>query len=118
MFVFEIFSISFNKGVRRCYNNTIFFTVSVFGIKGINFIYTEPGQGNRFYGTSLYDVKKTANVGKRSKIGFDATEALLKSMGIRDSLPMRYDSNQLDKICKLITKKGIVCDHGDYMDVS
>tara|TARA_B100001057_G_scaffold225866_1_gene226294 strand:- start:1925 stop:2254 length:330 start_codon:yes stop_codon:yes gene_type:complete len=89
-----------------------------FNIKGINFIYTEPGQGNRFYGTSLYDVKKTANVGKRSKIGFDATEALLKSMGIKDSLPMRYDSNQLDKICKLITKKGIICDHGDYMDVS
>jgi len=89
-----------------------------FNIKGINFIYTEPGQGNRFYGTSLYDVKKTANVGKRSKIGFDATEALIKSMGIRDSLPMIYDSNQLDKICKLITKKGIICDHGDYMDVS
>ena len=86
-----------------------------FNIKGINFVYTDRG---RFYGTSLYDVKKTANVGKRSKIGFDATEALIKSMGIRDSLPMIYDFNQLDKICKLITKKGIVCDHGDYMDVS
>ena len=86
-----------------------------FNIKGINFVYTDRG---RFYGTSLYDVKKTANVGKRSKIGFDATEALIKSMGIRDSLPMIYDSNQLDKICKLITKKGIDCDHGDYMDVS
>ena len=45
-----------------------------FNIKGINFVYTDRG---RFYGTSLYDVKKTANVSKRSKIGYDATVALL-----------------------------------------
>ena len=44
-----------------------------FKIKGINFIYTDRG---RFYGTSLYDVAKTANVNKRSKIGFDDTEKL------------------------------------------
>jgi len=32
-----------------------------FNIKGINFVYTDRG---RFYGTSLYDVAKTANVNK------------------------------------------------------
>ena len=37
-----------------------------FKIKGINFIYTDRG---RFYGTSLYDVAKTANVNK-SQIEF------------------------------------------------
>ena len=67
-----------------------------FKIKGIDFVYTE--QGGRFYGTSLYDVAKTANVNKRSKID--------------------YEDGTLDKICKELKKKGIVCDHGDYMDVS
>jgi len=86
-----------------------------FNIKGINFVYTDRG---RFYGTSLYDVKKTANVNKRSKIGYDATEALLSSMGIKDSFPMFYEPGKLDSICKKVSKKGIVCDHGDYMDVS
>ena len=86
-----------------------------FNIKGINFIYTDRG---RFYGTSLYDVKKTANVSKRSKIGYDATVALLSSMGIKDSFPMIYEPGELDAICKKVSKKGIVCDHGDYMDVS
>ena len=86
-----------------------------FNIKGINFIYTDRG---RFYGTSLYDVAKTANVNKRSKIGYADTEKLLKSLGIKDSFPMYYDIGELDSICKQVTKKGIVCDHGDYMDVS
>ena len=86
-----------------------------FKIKGINFIYTDRG---RFYGTSLYDVAKTANVGKRSKISYDDTEKLLKSLGIREELPRYYEDRTLDKICKELKKKGIVCDHGDYMDVS
>ena len=86
-----------------------------FNIKGINFVYTDRG---RFYGTSLYDVKKTANVNKRSKIGYDATEALLSSLGIKEKLPMYYEDGTLDKICKELTRKGIACDHGDYMDVS
>ena len=48
-----------------------------------------------------------------------ATVALLKSsMGIKDSFPMFYDIDELDSICKQVSKKGIVCDHGDYMDVS
>ena len=86
-----------------------------FNLKGINFVYTDRG---RFYGTSLYDVKKTANVNKRSKIGYDATVALLSSMGIKDSFPMFYEPGELDAICKKVSKKGIVCDYGDYMDVS
>lgn len=86
-----------------------------FKIKGINFIYTDRG---RFYGTSLYDVAKTANVNKRSKIGFDDTEKLLKSLGVKERLPMSYGPSTLDRICKELTKKGIVCDHGDFMDVS
>jgi len=84
-------------------------------IKGINFVYTDRG---RFYGTSLYDVAKTANVNKRSKIGYADTEKLLKSLGIKDSFPMYYDTDELDNICKQVSKKGMVCDHGDYMDVS
>ena len=86
-----------------------------FNIKGINFIYTDRGY---FYGTSLYDVAKTSNVSKRSKIGYKDTEKLLKSLGIKDSFPMYYDIDELDSICKQVSKKGIVCDHGDYMDVS
>ena len=86
-----------------------------FKIKGINFVYTDRG---RFYGTSLYDVKKTSNVSKRSKIGFDDTEKLLKSLGVKERLPMSYGPGTLDRICKELTRKGIVCDHGDYMDVS
>ena len=86
-----------------------------FKIKGINFIYTDRG---RFYGTSLYDVAKTANINKRSKIGFDDTEKLLKSLGVKERLPMSYGPGTLDRICKELTRKGIVCDHGDIMDVS
>jgi len=87
-----------------------------FKVKGISFIYTE--QGGRFYGTYLYDVAKTANVGKRSKIGLDDTNKLLKSIGIKNQVPAYYETDDLDKVCKELKKKGIVCDHGDYMDVS
>jgi hypothetical protein len=87
-----------------------------FTIKGIDFVYTE--QGGRFYGTSLYDVAKTSNVSKKSKIGLDATNELLKSIGIKDEAPYSYEPHELEKICKQLTKKGIVCDYGDYMDVS
>jgi len=87
-----------------------------FNIKGINFIYTE--QGGRFYGTSLYDVAKTANVNHKAKIGFDATNELLKSIGIKDEVPSRYETAELDKVCKQLKKKSIVCDYGDYMDIS
>jgi len=31
---------------------------------------------------------------------------------------MYYEDGTLDKICKELTRKGIACDHGDYMDVS
>ena len=87
-----------------------------FKVKGINFVYTE--QRNRFYGTGLYDVAKTANVNKRSKIGLDETNRLLKSMGIKNQVPAYYETDDLDKVCKELRKKGIVCDYGDYMDVS
>ena len=75
-----------------------------FNIKGINFVYTDRG---RFYGTSLYDVAKTANVNKRSKIGYADTEKLLKSLGIKNSFPMYYDIGELDSICKQVTKKAL-----------
>ena len=88
----------------------------LFKVKGINFIYTE--QRGRFYGTSLYDVAKTANVNKRSKIGLDDTNKLLKLMGIKNQVPAYYETDDLDKVCKELKKKGIVCDYGDYMDVS
>ena len=87
-----------------------------FKIKGMNFVYTE--QGGRFYGTYLYDVAKTANVQWTSKISIDETNKLLKSLGIKLELPNRYDDRDLDKICKEVSKKSIVCDHGYYMDVS
>ena len=87
-----------------------------FKVKGINFVYTE--QRNRFYGTGLYDVAKTANVNKRSKSGLDDTNKLLKSMGIKNQVPAYYETDDLDKVCKELRKKGIVCDYGDYMDVS
>lgn len=86
-----------------------------FKIKGINFVYTD---GGRFYGTSLYDVAQTSNVGKRSKIGFDETQKLLTSLGVKEKLPGDYGTARLDRICKELKKKGIVCDHADIMDVS
>ena len=45
-------------------------------------------------------------------------DKLLKSLSIKLELPDRYDSSDLDKICKEVSKMGVVCDHGDYMDVS
>jgi|21_taG_2_1085346.scaffolds.fasta_scaffold15143_5 hypothetical protein len=87
-----------------------------FNIKGMSIIYIE--QNQRFYGTSLYDKPVTANVSKRSKIGYDATEALLSSMGIKDKLPERYDPVKLDKIGKQVERKGIKFDASDIMDVS
>ena len=87
-----------------------------FAIKGIDFIYTE--QGGKFYGTSLYDVAKTANVNKKSKIGLSATNELLKSIGIKDEVPSRYETDELDNVCKQLKKKGIACDYGDHMDIS
>ena len=87
-----------------------------FKIKGMSFIYTE--QGGRFYGTYLYDVAKTSNVQHTSKISLDDTNKLLKSIGIKGEVPSSYGPSPLDKICKELKKKGIVCDHGDYMDVS
>jgi len=99
-----------------------------FKIKGMSFIYTEQGGrfygtylydvAGRFYGTYLYDVAKTSNVQHTSKISIDETNKLLKSLGIKSELPNRYDDRDLDKICKEVSKKGVVCDHGDYMDVS
>jgi hypothetical protein len=87
-----------------------------FNIKGISFIYTE--QSGKFYGAYLYDVAKTANVNHRAKIGLDETNALLKSIGIKDEVPSRYETAELDKVCKQLKKKSIVCDYGDYMDIS
>ena len=60
----------------------------------------------------------TANLSKRFKTSYDDTEKLLKSLGIKEELPNRYEPDLLDKICKELKKKSIVCDHGDYMDVS
>ena len=58
-----------------------------FSIKGIDFVYTE--QGGKFYGTSLYDVAKTANVSKKSKISLDflLTFADRKSTRLNSSHP-------------------------------
>jgi len=48
----------------------------------------------------------------------DDTNKLLKSMGIKNQVPAYYETDDLDKVCKELRKKGIVCDYGDYMDVS
>jgi len=87
-----------------------------FNIKGMSIIYII--QNQKFYGTSLYDKPATANISKRSKIGYDATEALLSSMGIKDKLPMKYDLAKLSKIGKQVERKGIKFDAGESMDVS
>lgn len=86
-----------------------------FDVKGINFTYTDVG---RFYGASVYDVPKTANVSKRAKFSLSEITQFLASIGIKDEVPVRYDTKDLDKICKKLTKQGIVCDHDDSMDVS
>ena len=86
-----------------------------FDVKGINFTYTDVG---RFYGASVYDVPKTANVSKRAKFSLSEITQFLASIGIKDEVPVRYDTKDLDKICKKLAKKGIVCDHDDSMDVS
>tara|TARA_R110001592_G_scaffold253079_2_gene515944 strand:+ start:1819 stop:2346 length:528 start_codon:yes stop_codon:yes gene_type:complete len=87
-----------------------------FNIKGISIIYTE--QGGRFYGTSLYDVPKTSNVSKKSKIGLDDTNALFKSMGIKGEVSRFYEPDELEKFAKQLKAKGIVYDYADIMDVS
>ncbi len=86
-----------------------------FDVKGINFTYTDVG---RFYGASIYDVPKTANVSKRAKFSLSEITQFLASIGIKDEVPVRYDTKDLDKICKKLAKQGIVCDHDDSMDVS
>lgn len=88
-----------------------------FEVKGIGFTYTE--QRGRFYGAYLYDVAKTANVQWRAKLrSIEEVNTFLKSAGVKGNLPERYDERELDKLCKEISKKGIVCDHDDHMDVS
>ena len=87
-----------------------------FNIKGMSIIYVE--QNQRFYVTSLYDKPVTANISKRTKIGYDMTQQLLSSIGIKDKLPMRYDPDKLDKIGKQVERKGIKFDASDIMDVS
>ena len=88
-----------------------------FNIKGLHFIYTE--QKGRFYGTSLYDshlalVKRR----KTSKLSLAETNELLKSIGIKTEVPSYYETAELDKLCKELSKKGIACDYGDHMDIS
>jgi len=87
-----------------------------FKVKGINFSYIE--QNGKFYGASLYDVAKTANVNKKVKFGLDEINSFLKSIKIKDEVPFRYEEEELEVICKQLRKKGIVCDYDDVMDVS
>ena len=87
-----------------------------FKVKGINFTYVE--QNGKFYGASLYDVAKTANVNKKVKFGLDEINSFLKSIKIKDEVPSRYEEEELEVICKQLRKKGIVCDYDDVMDVS
>jgi hypothetical protein len=89
---------------------------TAFTVKGINFVYTE--QGGKFYGASLYDVAKTANASRKSKVDLDTINTLLKSIGIKDEVPYRYETDELAKICKQLKKKGVVCDYVDNMDIS
>ena len=86
-----------------------------FVIKGINIVYTDAG---RFYGTSLFDVPKTANVGKRSKIGLNDTNELLQQLGINFKVDRFYEPGRLSQLTSKLKAKGIVFDHGDFMDVS
>ena len=88
-----------------------------FEVKGIGFTYLD--RNGRFYGAYLYDVAKTANVQWRAKLrSISEVNTFLKSAGIKGDLPEVYDERELDKLCKEISKKGIVCDHDDHMDVS
>lgn len=88
----------------------------MFDVKGISLTYTE--QRGRFYGAYLYDVNKTSNVQWRAKLSLADVNSMLNSMGIKEDVPERYDIRELDKICKIISKKGIVCSHNDAMDIS
>jgi len=87
-----------------------------FKVKGINFTYTE--QRGKFYGAYLYDVAKTSNVNHKVKFGLEEIQSFLKSIKITDKVPSTYETDELDALCKQITKKGIACDHNDAMDVS
>jgi hypothetical protein len=87
-----------------------------FTVKGINISYIE--RSGKFYGASIYDVPKTSNANKKVKFGLDEINTFLKSIKIKDEVPYRYDEDVLDVICKQLTKKGIVCDYDDAMDIS
>jgi len=81
----------------------------------IEIVYTEPGQGNRFYGTYAYlDGKKSHD----TKFNEQETNDYLESMGVTIKVPRRHDSNILDSIVKKLQAKGVDAGHGDYMDVS
>ena len=81
----------------------------------IEIVYTEPGQGNRFYGTYAYlDGKKSHD----TKFNEQETNNYLESMGVTIKVPRRHDSNILDSIVKKLQAKGVDAGHGDYMDVS
>jgi hypothetical protein len=86
-----------------------------FKVKGIRFTYIE--RNDKFYGTSLFDVAKTSNVGKAAKLTLEETNLFLKNIGIKEEAPYKYNEKELDVICKQLTKKGIVCDYDDAMDI-
>ena len=84
--------------------------------KGISITYTDRG---RFYGAYLFDVAKTANVQWRAKLR--SVSELTEFLALNDinaEVPDRYEEKELDVICKQLSKKGIVCDYDDSMDVS
>jgi hypothetical protein len=87
----------------------------MFDVKGIRFTYIE--RNGKFYGTSLFDVAKTTNVGKAAKLTLQETNDFLKAAGIKEEAPYKYNEKELDVICKQLTKKGIECAYDDAMDI-
>jgi hypothetical protein len=106
---FASMNIGVDEAVAKDYTGT------QFEVKGISFVYTDTG---RFYGAFIYDVPKTANVNKRTKFSLSEITEFLTSNGIKNKVPLRYEEKELESICKKLTKKGIVCDFDDSMDVS
>ncbi len=84
-------------------------------VKGIQFTYIE--NNHKFYGAYLHD-NKNATGNYRNKLKLSEINSFIKELGVSQEVPARYNESELDKLCKALSNKGIVCKYDDSMDVS
>jgi hypothetical protein len=77
----------------------------------ITFSYTDPG-------FSFYKMYYSVNKQRKKLRSVGEANQFLKTLGIEEEVPRRYNETILDKIVKQLESKGIEADHNAFMDVS